>query len=810
MTVPATREKLRRLYGRLTGSATEYDTTAYHQTIRTIAQRASVLAAASTDDLDTAARSLRMRAATEPLDNLLVDTYALVFEAVRRSLGVVPFECQLAAAAAMHRGRLAQMQTGEGKTLAAVFPVALAALSGHGVHILTFNDYLARRDAAWMGPVYACLGLSVGCVQEGMGTPERQAAYRCDVTYLTARESGFDYLRDSLCHDTGRCVHRPLNFAVIDEADSILIDESRVPLVIAGADEEFLVHVHEADRAVQALVEQDHFGFDEYRRNVFLTEPGIEYLEERLSCGNLYDTRNAGLLGCVQHALHARHLLARDRDYIVRNGEVQLVDEFTGRVADRRRWPDGLHAAVEAKEHCVVHSRGRILNSIPLQHFLQQYPKLAGMSATALPAERELQECYGLAVTVVEPNRPSQRVDHTDVLFATRTAKLEALMVELLEVHATGRPVLVGTQTVKESVELASALQAHGVPCRVLNARDDEHEAEIVAEAGRMSAVTISTNMAGRGTDIRLGGTDECERGPVVDLGGLYVIGTARYESKRIDNQLRGRAGRQGDPGSSRFFLSLEDDLFQKYRLHELLPPSFRPDGTQAIADRHVMAEVDRVQRIVEGQNTDLKTMLCRYTLVLEQQRAVVQERRTAVLETSHARDLLATHHAQLSSALAARVSDAELAAACRQVALGCIDEHWSHYLAAIADIRDSIHLRRFGGQEPLYEFRKLSLELFSRLLPAAEEDTIAALGRMRLVDGSLDLGDALPSRPSATWTYQVNDDPSEQKFALQLGSSVGLSAWAALLWPFTALLYLVKRLSRLRRTDSARHGSAP
>jgi preprotein translocase subunit SecA len=500
-----------------------------------------------------------------------------VREAAQRTLGLRPRDVQVVAALALSRGKVVEMLTGEGKTLAAVIPAFLNALAGKGVHVLTFNDYLARRDAEWMGPIYRLLGLSVGYIQGGMARAERQRAYLADVTYVTAKEAGFDHLRDLLANEPQDLVHRPFHFALVDEADSLLVDEARVPLVIAGSALRGSSSAERLAALVTSLEPSRHFDTDEYGRNVELTEAGLLRVEEELGCGNLLAEENYALLTELNCALHARVLLRRDVDYIVRSGRIELVDEFTGRVVADRHWPDGLQAALEAKEGLPRRPDGRILGSITLQHFLGTYPRLCGMTGTAQDAARELEEFYGLRVVVVPPHRPVARVDHPDVVFTHKEAKEKALVEEIGRTHAAERPVLVGTLTIEESERLASRLQSAGVPCDVLNARNDAREAEIVAPAGALGAVTISTNMAGRGTDIRLGGPDGADRERVDELGGLYVIGTSRHESHRVDLQLRGRAGRQGDAGESRFFVSLEDDLLVRYGVRRLLPERLVP-----------------------------------------------------------------------------------------------------------------------------------------------------------------------------------------------------------------------------------------
>src|SRR5215218_5897190 len=492
--------------------------------LEAINAREADLVGASDLELRDHAASFRGRA----LDGLLPDVFALVREIARRVLGERPYDVQMLAGIALHEGKLVEMQTGEGKTLAAVAPVALNALAGRGVHVLTYNDYLARRDAEWMGPIYERLGLTVGCIQEGLSTAERHRAYRCDVTYLTVKEAGFDLLRDGLCLDPAGQVHRPFHLGLIDEADSILIDEARIPLVIAGTLEEIGVDLGRLADIARQMVRGADYDTDEYAYNIFLTDRGMHRAEKLLGSGNLFEGDNVRLQAELRNALHAEALLKRDVDYIVRNGRIELVDELTGRVAENRQWPDGLHAALEAKEGLRWQPEGKIFGSITVQHFLRKYPRLCGMTGTARPAARELADIYDLEVVEVPPNRPCIRVDHPDVIHATREAKRSALLEEIAAIHATGRPILVGTVSVEESESLAADLRRAGIACRVLNAKNDAEEAGIVADAGALGAVTISTNMAGRGTDIRLADA-------VVALGGLYVLGTNRHESRRID-----------------------------------------------------------------------------------------------------------------------------------------------------------------------------------------------------------------------------------------------------------------------------------
>ena len=474
-------------------------------------------------------RSLKLRAKVENgqnINDILPEAFALVREAAARVLGMRHYDVQVIAAIALHQGKIVEMHTGEGKTLAAILPAYLNAIKGNGVHILTFNDYLAKRDAQWMGPVYKFLGLSVGYILEGMSLAERKRAYDSDITYVTAKEAGFDYLRSFLCTDSDELVQRTFSYAILDEADSILIDEARIPLVIAGGMQDNKISLKETDDVIRELKAGIHFDTDEYNRNVFLTDKGMEYIEKAFQIKSLYDERNVGLIAKINNALHAHVLLKCNIDYLVKRGKVELIDEFTGRIAQNRRWPYGLQEAIETKEGFLPESKGQILASITLQNFIGLYPKISGMTGTALSAADEFKEFYGLNVVLIPTNRKNIRIDHPDVIFTHLEAKYQALVNEISEVHMTGRPILVGTSSVEASQHLASLLIDVGIKCSVLNAINDEFEAEIIANAGAVGAVTVSTNMAGRGTDIKLGGKNQNERERVVKLGGLYVIGT--------------------------------------------------------------------------------------------------------------------------------------------------------------------------------------------------------------------------------------------------------------------------------------------
>jgi preprotein translocase subunit SecA len=736
---------------------------------------------------------LRRRASGgAPAEELITEAFALCREASRRVLGMRPFDVQLLAGVALHYGTLVEMQTGEGKTLAAVAPAYLNALYGKGVHVLTFNDYLAKRDAGWMGPVYEFLGLKAAHVREGMDTAERKAAYAADVTYLTAKEAGFDYLRGFLCGSREELVQRPYHYCIIDEADSILIDEARIPLVIAGKTE----RPRGADpvriaEIIGGMEPEADFSVDEYERNVFLTEKGAGIIESIFACGNLYDERNLSLLVDVGNALHARVLLKRDVDYIVRKGKIELVDEFTGRVADKRQWPYGLQEAIEAREGIFNDSRGQIIASITLQNFIRLYPKICGMTGTARTASAEFLEFYGLNVLVVPTNRECIRVDHPDVLFTHLAAKHDALVEEISDVHAAGRPVLIGTRSVEESELLAGRLRALGIRCDVLNAKNDEEEARIVAKAGSYGAVTVSTNMAGRGTDIKLGGENEEERGRVVELGGLYVIGTNRHESRRIDDQLRGRAGRQGDPGSTRFFVSLEDDLMKQYRLKELIPEQLYPkEQAEPLENRIIRNEMARAQRIIEGQNFEIRRTLSKYSVVMERQRQMIYNFRRDVLfgaVPGLMRTALPQRYAQLLPA----AGEVGLARAERQAALHHIWACWADYLDFMSYTRESIHLVNMAGKIPISEFNKIAIDAFEKLKEDIRGEIIATLSRAEITADGMDMEKEGLKAPSSTWTYLVDDGPEQLGI---ISGPLAVDPFSVILWTMSMTWFAARK----------------
>ena len=785
----------------------QVDLAPFDERLRAVAAREDEARALGDHALAERTRSLRARAeAGEPLDALLPPVFALAREAARRALGLRAFDEQVLAGLALHDGAVVEMATGEGKTLAAVLPAALSALTGRGVHVLTFNDYLARRDAEWMGPAYRMLGLETGWIQAGLSREDRRRAYARDVTYVTAKEAGFDHLRDLLALHPAEVVHRPFHFALVDEADSLLVDEARVPLVVAGAVERADTHAPRLAALVGALEPDVHFDTDEYGRNVELTEAGVEVVEAALGCGNLYAEANATLLAELHCALHARVLLRRDADYIVRDGRVELVDELTGRVVRDRHWPDGLQAALEAKEGLERRPDGRILGTVTLQHFLSGYPRLCGMTGTAKDAARELHEVYGRKVVVVPTHAPVRRVDRPDLVFARREDKENAVAAEVARVHASGRPVLVGTLTVEESERLSDRLQAAGLQSEVLNARHDAREAAVVARAGALSAVTISTNMAGRGTDIRLGGPDGADAERVAALGGLYVIGTHHHESRRIDLQLRGRAGRQGDPGETRFFVSLEDDLLVRYGIRRLLPEAvFTTSDGRPLESPAVHREVARAQRIIEGQDFEIRKTLWHYASAVEDQRLWVMRERQALLGGEVPPGRWASeggYAALLETAGRPALEEAE-----RRTTLVEIDRAWSDHLAFLADLREGIHLVGLAGEDPLLRFKLQAAEAFRGMEEEVDRRVRAAWQEV-VRDGTLGLRRGSLKGPSATWTYLVSDDPFRDRLgAMLIGPGRTTFAVGAALFatPLLLLLGLADRWKRRRRADGRR-----
>ncbi len=745
------------------------------------------------------ADTLRRRASGgEGEDRLLPETFALVSQAVRRALGLTPHLNQLLAAAAMAREDIIELSTGEGKTLAAVFTAALKALSGKGVHVLTFNDYLARRDAEWMGPVYERLGLTAAYVAEGMTPEERRASYGADVTYVTAKEAGFDYLRGFLAYRPEHVVHRPFHFAVIDEVDSILIDEARIPLVIA-ADEPSQVEIdRKIHDAVAKLRRGVHFGTGENDNLVYLEDAGIALVEAELGIGNLYDGKHPDILSKVNVVLQAQHMLKRDVDYIVRNGELLLVDEFTGRVAKNRQWSDGLHAAVEFKEGLVPTVQGKIMNSITLHSFLRLYPGFCGMTGTAVPAASEFMKFYDRSVTVIPPNLPCIRTDHPDAVYAGRESKFRAVAGEVVKTHRSGRPVLVGTSSVEESEHLAGLLRGEVPGLHVLNAKNDAEEAAVIADAGKPGAVTISTNMAGRGVDIRLGGRDGAAYDRVRRLGGLYVIGTSRHESVRVDNQLRGRAGRQGDPGESRFFISLEDSLVQKYGLTDRLPERLRDTaGDGPLENAAFRKAVARTQRYVEAQTFDAKTTLFKYAAIVEDQRRLVYSKREDILFGRASLSLLQKERPGQYRELLEQVSDDAVAEAQKQIELFALGRCWSDHLLYVESLRDEIFMLGKVRGDPITRYNERLIEGFENLENSIRETVLQIFDSVIVRDGRIDLEGMGIRGPTSTRTYLVHDGTEDMGLLGPLGMFAA-SGWTA---PLYLLELLIGKLKKKKQT---------
>ncbi len=570
----------------------------------------------------------------ETLDDILPEAFAVVREASRRVLGMRHFDVQLIGGIVLHRGNIAEMCTGEGKTLVATAPVYLNALEGKGVHVITVNDYLAKRDSEWMGQVYKFLGLSVGLIVHDLDFQQRKIAYNSDITYGTNNEFGFDYLRDNMVTSLDQMVQRPLHYCLIDEVDSILIDEARTPLIISGPGQKSTDNYYVMAKLVPHLKKDEDYTIDEKQKTVAPTEAGVAKMEKMLHVENLYDAENLELNHLFVQALRAQTMMQRDKDYVVKDGEVVIVDEFTGRLMYGRRYSDGLHQAIEAKEGLEVQRESQTLATITFQNYFRMYDKLAGMTGTAKTEEQEFIKIYGLPVIQIPTNKPIQRKDLPDVVFKTKRGKYRAVVKEVECRHATGQPILIGTTSIEQSEELSHMLDAAKIPHSVLNAKYHEKEAAIVALAGQKGAVTIATNMAGRGTDIQLGDG-------VAELGGLAIIGTERHESRRIDNQLRGRAGRQGDPGSSQFFLSLEDDLLRIFGGDNIkkFMEKMGLDEDEPINSRMVSNAIQKAQKRVEARNFDIRKYVLEYDDVMNQQRKVVYEQRRRILEGENMKD---------------------------------------------------------------------------------------------------------------------------------------------------------------------------
>jgi preprotein translocase subunit SecA len=752
--------RLSNRFWRLLGASTEINQS--RSLARVTASSAYDDKAAGLDD-----EQLRKAAGLLDLDDLaesgdIPQFLAIAREAAERSTELRPFDVQLLAALRMLAGDVIEMATGEGKTLAGAIASAGYALGGRHVHVVTINDYLARRDAEWMGPLLEALGLTVGWVTAESTAEERRQAYKCNVTYGSVNEIGFDVLRDQLVTDVADLVSPNPDVALIDEADSVLVDEALVPLVLAGTTHRERPRL-EIIRLVGELQAGEDYDTDSDSRNVHLTEQGAHKVEKRLGGIDLYSEEHVGTtLTEVNVALHAHVLLHRDVHYIVRDDAVHLINASRGRIAQLQRWPDGLQAAVEAKEGIETTETGEVLDTITVQALINRYPTVCGMTGTALAAGEQLRQFYKLGVSPIPPNTPNIREDETDRVYITAAAKSDAIIAHIIEIHETGQPVLVGTHDVAESEELHERLQRRGVPAVVLNAKNDAEEAAVIAEAGKLGAVTVSTQMAGRGTDIRLGGSGVGDHDPekkeVVELGGLHVIGTGRHNTERLDNQLRGRAGRQGDPGSSVFFSSWEDDVAAANLEPNKLPMQADDDGR--IVSNKVAGLLEHAQRVAEGRLLDVHANTWRYNQLIAQQRAIIVERRNTLLSTAAAREELAELAPERYEKLAEDLSQDRLETICRLIMLYHLDRGWADHLAYLADIRESIHLRALGRQNPLDEFHRMAVDAFASLAADAIEAAQQTFETSAAIEEEPGVDLSKLARPTSTWTYMVHDNP--------------------------------------------------
>lgn len=711
---------------------------------------------ASLSDADVVARA--HECAQHSDDESRADLLALLSIGAQRSLSMNPFNVQLQAVLRILEGDVIHMATGEGKTLVGAMASVGYALQGKRVHSITVNDYLAERDAEWMGDLVRYFGLTVSAVTESLNTEQRRRAYASSIVYAPVTEIGFDVLRDQLVTQRSHAVQNGADVAIVDEADSVLIDEALVPLVLAG-NEPGTAPAGRITEIVRRLKENEHYSVDADRRNVSLNDKGAALLEQVLGIQSLYDDAHIGTtLVQVNLALHAQALLIRDVHYIIRDGKIALIDASKGRVAQLQRWPDGVQAAVEAKEGLVVTEGGRILDTLTLQSLMGRYPIVCGMTGTAVEATDQLRQFYDLRVSVIEPHKQSQRFDEADRVYATQAEKFRALVKEIELLHTTGQPVLIGTSDVSESEELAQALQARDITVNVLNAKNDAEEAQIIAEAGDIGRVTVSTQMAGRGTDIRLGGANEKDRDAVVAKGGLAVIGSSRHRSSRLDNQLRGRAGRQGDPGLSLFFVSLEDDVVVVGGAGEEIKAL--PDADGRIDSKRITDFVAHCQRVTEGQLLEIHSQTWKYNKLLADQRVIIDERRARLLDTDQAWVELSEAVPEKAHKLSDKLDPAILVQAAREVMLYYLDRCWSDHLALMDHVRESIHLRTIARETPLDEYHRIAVREFKQLAQRAVDLAVETFRDVTIDQDGAHLADAGLTRPSATWTYMVSDNP--------------------------------------------------
>lgn len=749
----------------------------------------------------------------ETLNSILPEAFAVCREADERVLGLRPFFVQIVGGIVLHHGDIAEMKTGEGKTLVATMPVYLNALTGKGVHVVTVNDYLAKRDANQMGKVYRFLGLTVGCIT-GESTPEdRKEAYNCDVTYGTNTEFGFDYLRDNMATDIDECVQRELNYAIVDEVDSILVDEARTPLIISGAGDEDVSNYTNADKFVKVRVREGDYAIDEKTKQIALTDSGVKKMEKFFGIKNISDPENLALNHYVNQAIRANFIMQKDVDYIVHDDEILIVDEFTGRIMNGRRFSNGLHQAIEAKEYVSVGSESKTLATITIQNFFRMYQKLSGMTGTAKTEEEEFMEIYNMRVIVVPTNRPVVRKDNEDIVYATEEVKYDAIVEKIKEIHKTGQPILVGTTSVEKSEIISDRLKKAGIPHNVLNAKNHEQEAMIIAQAGHSDSVTIATNMAGRGTDIVLGGNPddlynpdpdaeeetpeqikakkerlkcacEVDKQKVLELGGLFIIGTERHESRRIDNQLRGRSGRQGDPGETVFFVSLEDDLMKRFGGDKMKAMLSRLGADKdPIHSKSLTKSIRSAQKKIEGQNFASRKYVLQYDDVVNKQRHVIYTERQKILKQGDMKETvlemirsttsgivnavteehkypeewdyealnsalqefcvllpeyemdknltaeelaeIVSHDAvQLYEDKEKKIKPELLRGVEREIMLQIIDMNWMEHIDAMDQLKEGIGLRAIGQMDPALEYAKEGFELFERMLKEIKHDT--------------------------------------------------------------------------------------
>jgi preprotein translocase subunit SecA len=803
------------------------------------------IAALSDDELKSKTTEFRERLKNdESLDDILSEAFAVVRETSKRVLGMRHFDVQLMGGMILHKGIIAEMRTGEGKTLMSTLSVYLNALDGRGVHVVTVNDYLATRDAEWMGKIYSFLNLSVGIIVHGLDDDERKENYGADITYGTNNEFGFDYLRDNMKYDIEQYVQRELNYSIVDEVDSILIDEARTPLIISGPSEESTDKYYTINRIVPKLKKEEHFTIDEKSKQALLTEDGNARVESLLEAGNLYDPENMELVHHVMQGLRAHNLYRKDVDYVVNDGEVIIVDEFTGRLMPGRRWSDGLHQAIEAKEGVKIESENQTLATITFQNYFRMYNKLAGMTGTADTEAEEFAKIYNLDVMVIPTHRPMIRIDSSDMIYKNEKGKFNAIVNEIERVNANGQPVLVGTITIESSELLSKTLKRKGIKHSVLNAKHHDKEAEIIMQAGRSAAVTIATNMAGRGTDIVLGGnpeglinsmlmdinepTDkdrenalkkageicESEKKAVIEAGGLYILGTERHESRRIDNQLRGRSGRQGDPGASRFYLSLEDDLMRIFGSERIsgLMDRLGMEDDMPIENKMVSKAVESAQKKVEGHNFDIRKHLLEYDDVMNKQRQEIYSYRRDILSgESHkervlgmAEDVvddlmysfcpedkyhddwdmdglgdaafgtLGFHYGEIPES--EDVRDFIVKETChfydekekeigldfmryleKVVMLQVVDTQWKDHLLGMDHLKEGIGLRGYGQRDPLIEYKKEAYVLFDDLTARISTESVTRLFRVQVKENKEIKREQKPQRLS----YNTSDGVS-------------------------------------------------